>query len=232
MKPLNQILAEQHLNFSFNLLPSLKDLASIVKKLRAFDKAWKTLLENANKVRVSHARFPVHKDPPAKDTIVFNSYEKTDQAYRWIEPPVFCGTLKYVYSLPAIGNTSKLGALLDSIGINLNPEILWEAVPFSFVIDWFFRVGDYLSTFKLDNIRPDVRILEITYSLKHTCRYTKNAFIGLESKDFLLHMGTRIWYDRWVGHPPVDQIEEGSFGWRQALLSASLGRVLFGPRSR
>jgi hypothetical protein len=36
---------------------------------------------------------------------------------------------------------------LSSLGI-LNPaSIAWEAVPFSFVVDWFLPIGDYLSAF-------------------------------------------------------------------------------------
>lgn len=41
-------------------------------------------------------------------------------------------------------------ALLSSLGLANPAEILWERVPYSFVVDWFLPVGEWLSAFGAD----------------------------------------------------------------------------------
>jgi hypothetical protein len=53
-----------------------------------------------------------------------------------------------------------LRTLLDSTGFELNPKILWDKIPFSFVIDWFVNIGDYLATFKHDALELPINILQ------------------------------------------------------------------------
>jgi hypothetical protein len=67
--------------------------------------------------------------------------------------------LWYTYTLPDMSRTQReLGALLDSLGLNLNPKIAWDALKYSFVVDWILRVGDFLDQFKLPWIRPVVNV--------------------------------------------------------------------------
>lgn len=36
-------------------------------------------------------------------------------------------------------------AFLDAFGVNWDPAVIWNAIPFSFVVDWFFDVGLWMS---------------------------------------------------------------------------------------
>jgi len=56
--------------------------------------------------------------------------------------------------------------LLDALGVNLNPAIIWNAIPFSFVVDWVLKVGDALETFKVDNMEPQINIHQYLWSIK------------------------------------------------------------------
>lgn len=49
---------------------------------------------------------------------------------------------------------AKLLALLDGAGINYNPAIIWNAIPWSFAIDWVIGVGRWLDQFKMTNLEP------------------------------------------------------------------------------
>lgn len=48
--------------------------------------------------------------------------------------------------------------LLDALGVNSNPAILWNAVKYTFILDWVLGVGRYLDQFKRPLMEPLVNI--------------------------------------------------------------------------
>jgi hypothetical protein len=93
---------------------------------------------------------------------------------RIVEYPIrkFHATMEYSYK---VSNLSPLidegAALLDVLGINLNPAIIWNAVPWSFVIDWLIGIGRWLDNFKVRNLEPVTHIHQYCYSI-HIRRVT------------------------------------------------------------
>jgi hypothetical protein len=78
----------------------------------------------------------------------------------------FHATMVYSYTLPTImGPYRELLGLLDGLGINLNPAIIWNAIPWSFVVDWFIGISRWLNQFQVRNIEPVVQIHGFCYSL-------------------------------------------------------------------
>lgn len=59
-----------------------------------------------------------------------------------------------------------LRGLLDSMGFELNPRIIWDAIPFSFVVDWFFDVGSFLGRFKIDTLNLPIVLVDSFVSYK------------------------------------------------------------------
>lgn len=49
-------------------------------------------------------------------------------------------------------------AMLSITGVELNPRIVWDKIPFSFVVDWFVSVGDYLNSFKHSTLELPILI--------------------------------------------------------------------------
>jgi hypothetical protein len=83
--------------------------------------------------------------------------------------------ISYSYELPGVNETLlRLQALLDMLGLNLNPRILWDATRYSFVVDWVLRVGDFLEQFKVPWIRPVVKV--------HSCWSTLHVFQRVECR--------------------------------------------------
>jgi hypothetical protein len=96
-------------------------------------------------------------------------------------PAQFNATMAYSYSIPeAMKRNIALRALLDSLGVNANPQIIWAAIPWSFVIDWVTGVGQWLSQFRIRNIEPTVNISWFQYSVKsvRTTNTYKTVGIG------------------------------------------------------
>lgn len=53
---------------------------------------------------------------------------------------------------------------LDKLGVNFNPSIIWNAIPWSFVIDWVVDVGRWLDQFGASNMEPLTVIHRFSYS--------------------------------------------------------------------
>jgi hypothetical protein len=77
-------------------------------------------------------------------------------------------TVRYRYPLPAelLTPVGKMRALGDMLGISQDPAIIWNAIPYSFVVDWFVNVGGYLNRMRVDNIHAQTEILDFCHSVK------------------------------------------------------------------
>jgi hypothetical protein len=75
--------------------------------------------------------------------------------------------MQYTYTVPEIDSMyAKLKGILDLLGLKVNASVIWEAIPFSFVVDWFVGVDDFLSQFDTDYLEAQVTILDFCYSFK------------------------------------------------------------------
>lgn len=65
--------------------------------------------------------------------------------------------LTFKYSLPAISDDEAMWKLcLDYLGLSKNQlatvaKVAWNAYPFTFVVDWFVKVGDFIESFEEPN---------------------------------------------------------------------------------
>lgn len=67
----------------------------------------------------------------------------------------FSATIEYSYTLTGAERANAhLRGLLDSLGVNFNPAILWNAIRWSFLVDWVFGVSQWLDQFKERLIEP------------------------------------------------------------------------------
>jgi len=75
--------------------------------------------------------------------------------------------MAYSYDLPqGLTEESILRAFLDMVGINFNPAIIWNALPWTFTVDWLLGVSQWLDQFKVRLIEPRIYIRDICYSYK------------------------------------------------------------------
>jgi hypothetical protein len=84
----------------------------------------------------------------------------------------FYGNMTYWYTVPTMGGLiDQTNAFLDDIGINLNPAIVWNAIPWSFVIDWVLNVNLWLDQFKYRQLEPVTVIGQYCWTM-HVKRVT------------------------------------------------------------
>lgn len=90
-------------------------------------------------------------------------------------------TYSYEYDVSAIPDFNLMLASYLGFRAKKLPEILWDAIPFSFVVDWVLKIGDFLSQFDDGVIPCRVVVTHYTLSGKYE-RKAKSYF--RENPDF------------------------------------------------
>jgi hypothetical protein len=178
------------LNASFGINPFVKDVVQIYDDLTSLAKRLEQLKRNASKPQQRHykrvipASSGVSADRnwhSAPETISWAIGVKSDnndnggirrsiaclKRARWILRPVYHATMRYTYTLPEMDSQlESIYAYLDTLGVRLDPSIVWNAIPFSFVVDWVVDVSGFLGSFARDNYPINVQLLDFCHSYK------------------------------------------------------------------
>jgi hypothetical protein len=133
-----------------------------------------------------------------------------------------------------------LGIALDAVGAGQGASIVWEAVPFSFVIDWFWGVGDFLEQFQTEATTVGFDIVDFGYSYKYELkrRYQYHEYY-IDNNEITIPLGSYIqnkkWYVRRRVAAPVDKIDDVDFSdlwsfnlpsWKQSWIGLNLANAL------
>lgn len=166
-------IANGHLNYSFGWRPFLSDCSRIVSALASFQKKLRQLQQDNNKPVKRHFRRPMDSiDLPAKKTgsanIVSGVTGYWTQETAFLVPPTYCATCVFKYVLPDMSLVSnQVKAFLDTLGVQADATIIWNAIPYSFVVDWFFNVGGWIHSLRSDNLSIPVEIIQFCHSIKY-----------------------------------------------------------------
>lgn len=79
---------------------------------------------------------------------------------------------------------------LEQLGLLNPPVLLWELVPFSFIADWVFNVGDFLAGFS-DFVGLAIEHPAVTHFLTHTDDRYYNYYGDLNHNSFMEHVCMR-----------------------------------------
>jgi hypothetical protein len=172
--------ADAYLQKEFNVMPLLSDIAGFRRALINTSKQVKNLLDLEGKRLTRHYYCGLESSYPDKGQTPSSTYGSDVKlsgtkdgeaattpsgpclnglfkAYRTVtyEKPQFHGEIQYSYYLTQFQreNAAILG-LADALGVNLNPSIIWNAIPWSFVVDWVINVSRWLDQFKVQNLEP------------------------------------------------------------------------------
>lgn len=145
--------ASNHLAMQYGVLPTISDLKEIVG---AFTKA------------AQYDRFG-RKLGYSADTYTFSTKARSGETVK--------GSRTQRAKIAVRTQDSSLNTFLESlenVGFGLNFENIWDLIPYSFIVDWFVDVGDFLSD--IDNrIRlARLPIEYITYSDKYESLFVYN----------------------------------------------------------
>jgi len=104
---------------------------------------------------------------------------------------VFCAQIEYNYSFTRFQTeNAQLLGMMDALGVNLNPAIVWNAIPWTFLIDWLTDVSRWLDDRKVLNMEPAVNITKYSWSWRQSRRIRlrvkhKAPVVGQQFQDWV-----------------------------------------------
>jgi len=192
LRELRHGAADGYLQYQFNIAPLLSDIAGISDALFKLQSTLRKTVLDAGRIRRKHftrfwqefegaalytkdigplrynlGQFAGYSTPPGY-TGVYNEAGLQFMFHRrttHYEPTEFHAELEYsTYYTKYQTENARLLTLLDSLGVNLNPQIIWNAIPWSFVIDWVISVGSWLGRQKSINMEPQLSVHRYLWS--------------------------------------------------------------------
>jgi len=239
-----------YLQHAFNLSTLVADINGIFRSLSNYEKKMNDLITRSGSVQTRHFRYVwgehtfAHSD--SKGSLAVSDWSLKDEGlssgtltrYQTLrrvvktESAVFHAQIRYNYLFTDYQiRHAKLLTLLDYFGVNLNPAIIWNAIPWSFVVDWVFGVGRYLDQFKEGAMQPKINIIGYLWSVKRQRRTMVWSGItapavyhldGLPKVDILLPMVDETAYRRQVETVGVSSITSSGLSLKEISLGAAL----------
>lgn len=138
-------VANAHLWYAFGVKPLVNDVVNLVNVLKGLKNRLTWLRKNQGKpVKVKFSKDLSTSVRPANTTSTWNVGE-TSYVYKDCR----CKYTAYALITYDVSQLSDLEIqariLLHSFGVDKPLTVLWEAMPYSFVLDWFVRLGDWIN---------------------------------------------------------------------------------------
>jgi hypothetical protein len=155
--------SDVYLQFKFNIMPLLRDISSSYEALNSVGKQVAKLVADADKPIKRHFKCGLTENLGNGTTVlertghVDNFYYIGGVKYQRITAVTlseFNATLEFSYKLDYSPDELRRRALLDYFGVRLNPQVIWNAIPWSFVVDWVAGVGQWSDQFGQRNVNP------------------------------------------------------------------------------
>lgn len=251
--------AETYLTYQFAIAPLVRDIMGLYASLTQFQAQIQDLINREGKTQTRHFNW-IWQEYPEK-IVELSSTSGWDQPISIIDDPAyiwrqerttltavseFHAEIQFNYNYTEFQRTHASAlALLDRLGINFNTQIIWNAIPWSFVLDWVLDVSRFLSYYgKTSNMEPTVNILQYLWSIKRKRFIRVDMVVDTASTqhDPIYPKGSHVPYPvvtetayrRQVGLPGESSITSSGLSPKELSLGAALAicqRRYHGPRS-
>ena len=162
---LSKKISEGHLTWNFGIKPLISDVAEIYNSLSNYEKRLRDFLDRRGKPQ---KRYYSESTDEGDDTIAWSmSTYGQMSGYRLKYKLRKTATMSYTYQTQDIvSRLDKLQALRGMLGLKLTPSVIWEAIPYSFLVDYVINVQQWLRSLENDVIEPTVEITDYSISTK------------------------------------------------------------------
>lgn len=169
-------VSDVYLQNEFGIQPLVRDVQSYAAAVRSVQDKFVKYFSEQNTVLRRHYRTRYRPDPapwPAftEFSTPYGSPTTHKGAHTSGVPEVtYTATMVYSYSLPDLGPDAEQALRAfsaDLLGIQWNPRVLWDAIPYTFLLDYVVKVGDWLDQFKIRNLEPEVVIWDFIHSIRY-----------------------------------------------------------------
>jgi len=126
--------AELNLEYQFNFKPLIRDLATVIDLIQHLPDAASKFNEQGNKRNIRHFSKDVSKVTSVTGPGIYRTYSQTQVRY--------CAQLVCRYSIDV---DDTFGFFARYAGLDITLSTLWNAFPFSFLVDMFTTFGKSLA---------------------------------------------------------------------------------------
>lgn len=239
-----QLVGELHLQWCFAIAPLITDLGQLydrilnhVEMIKNFVTAGKG--DNGRGTRRRYI-YRYKGDPEAGNQVVSlnpifggGDYKLRIKFTSIAEKPNYdSGGVVFTYACPKLNGYWKwMQAKLDVFGINLNAQTAWNALPFSFVVDWFVDVGQFLRSRRSDSFSAiSVRIHDF-YITRRRALTQELWLVSPNGDEKLVSISESSFYERFQTVPRNYQnLKLPEFSVTKVLLGLSLAKCLSNKR--
>lgn len=138
--------AEARLVYSFAILPLISDITAILKTLALTVQEAQNRFSQAGSSGNSLSHYT--ESYPHYQTGAYGTAD--NNRFMWFgtsSDSVFTATLQYNYRYKM---RQGWDLFKRGWGLEVNAEVLWNAIPFSFLVDYFYKVGQAIHTMSVD----------------------------------------------------------------------------------
>lgn len=197
--PLREVLREGagkvsdiYLQGKFNILPLLSDIKGIIRSLRLSEKRINDLISRAGRPQTRHWSCNLAQSEEnayrSDSTGPYALSGFIGQCTTWRE--VFPLDVKFHVEIEYNFNFTRyqreharILSLLDGLGVGgyFNPQIVWNAIPWSFVVDWVLGVSQWLGQFTVSAMEPVINIRRALWSVRRSRLIVLTKTVGANS---------------------------------------------------
>lgn len=161
------VISDVHLESSFGINPLVGDIMKLLSSYKEFQSSFANFKKHAYKPVSSHYRKTFNIEPYNMRRQDNGSWDSV--VHEQVGPITATLTLEYIYQPLVDIRVPDWVTYLNFIGFRANalPAIIWNASPYSFVIDWVYKVGNFLEQFDDGAIPVRMTILNGGVSLKY-----------------------------------------------------------------
>jgi len=227
-KSIGHNLAQGNLTLQYGWRPTISDAKRAVHAVLDLQqklKAWNDRLG-----KLSRRQATVHTDTQsASGSFVYTYY--TVKYHAVVQQKATAHLLYRPLPIQEMSNLERnLRGMLDSLGFQIDAGIIWDAIPFSFVIDWFLNIGDYVGQFSWDTLTLPFKMEASYLQFKETVDINFDVIENATSDHADINCGSgsyrRTLFHRMGAAPEYQSLVHS--GWHfpslnQAVLGLSLG---------
>lgn len=244
--------SDVYLQHMFNLRPLVSDVQDIFTALSRTERRMNDLMSRAGRPQCAHftrafAEYENTSESTEPELISTTSeplwasagnfgygfaFSRSVERSVFYRPTVFHAQLEYAFSYSQLQlEHARVLSFLDAFGVNLNPAIIWNAIPYSFIVDWVFGVSRYLNESRIGNMDPTIHIQRYLWSVsryrmidvKNRIRFATSSSGNLGTPQVVtLPVMTETAYRRQVSSPKVALLRASGLTLVESSLAAAL----------
>lgn len=174
-------IADTYLGATFGWVPTYSDGNALMERVQHLSDSYKAI----TRLRDTVQRFAFSQDLPvgpvyagrAVDPNVIDADNSENEVTLFVKKAKCTVSGSYRYEIPMLESFVFLSSAMDNAGLHFDLATIWNAVPFSWLVDWVVPIGDALEADR----KPWTEIVPvvegtISWKIEYEIRYPKLSY--------------------------------------------------------